>query len=101
MTRRLVRVLGPARALRVAQAVARHGGPVLGGGSVQSSKAPGHAKDVARPKQDVCCNWLALTFCSDAATIGCVGCCVANPALFAAWLAAGTAACVAANCWVC
>jgi len=30
MRARLVRVLGPARALRVAQAVARHGGPVLG-----------------------------------------------------------------------
>ena len=28
---RLVQVLGPVRALRVAQAVARHGGPVLGG----------------------------------------------------------------------
>ncbi len=27
---RLVQILGPARALRVAQAVARHGGPVLG-----------------------------------------------------------------------
>jgi len=27
---RLVQVLGPVRALRVAQAVARHGGPVLG-----------------------------------------------------------------------
>jgi len=68
---------------------------------VQSSKAPGHAKDVARSKQDVCCNWLALNFCIDAATIECVGCCFTNPALFAAWLAAGTAACFAANCWFC
>jgi hypothetical protein len=68
---------------------------------VQSSKAPGHAKDVARPKQDVCCNWLALNFCIDGVTIGCVGCCFANPALFAACLATGTAACFAANCWFC
>ena len=30
MRARLVQVLGPVRALRVAQAVARHGGPVLG-----------------------------------------------------------------------
>ena len=68
---------------------------------VQSSKAPGHAKDVARPKQDVCCNWLALNLCIDGITIGCLGCCFANPALSAACLATGTAACFAANCWFC
>ena len=68
---------------------------------VQSSKVPGHAKDVARSKQDVCCNWLALNFCIDAATIACVGCCFANPALFAACLAAGIATCFAIHCWFC